>query len=238
MADCFVVAMGGSRLLVKRVGAVEDGIFLAQVLVSTPSVHFNKLPEVKMDDRAPISVNQADVVHDYAVIDISEWVCGPFPAGKSKGKMMYHAGMERVAAISDVNFPLMREVVGGIYIPLVNEVTIFRNIMVSYIHKAFKKRGSALRTGKVPCTFRVWHHMVHVLKGQTSKKRGTKHGTQHIMNRCSSILISTDIIAMKCYSLIQLQEFFGKKMCSIHFVLDVLLLFFINNVACINVILL
>jgi hypothetical protein len=244
MADCFVVASAdGGHLLVQRIRAVEGGSFLARVLVSTLSAHFNKLPEVKYYAGDPIVVREDDVKYPFAVISTREFVCGPFPVGKSKGHLMYHAGMERVATIEDAgdNFPLSKSNGGHVHIPLCNELLLFRVGLVGAIRAAFDNRGCTVRTSKISCSHRVWYYLVSEIGEPLYTKRGTKSGSQHIMNRPSSVKISNDSLAVKCTSMVTLQKLLGIVLCIFTFtliincfILSILFLFyFVNNHICI-----
>jgi hypothetical protein len=195
MADCFVVTWAGdTRLLVQRISAVDGGICLARVLVSKLSAHFNKLPEVKLHDSEPISVFEDDIVYSCDVITLSEFVHGPHPLGKSHGRLMYHAGVNRVFAIDHSDFSLTMGDIRNdtFYIPRCNEFLLFVNGVVDAINQIFGKKGSIARTSGVPCSHGMWSSVLSQLSledGEKKTKKGTKSGYIHAMNRANQVKI-------------------------------------------------
>ena len=223
MADCCVVDQADARpLLVVVTAHCGDGTFMGQVLETVLSWNFNKLPEVRVHDSAPVRYKKEDILSHFAVVNIEEFVSGEeFPMRKVKGHLMYHAGVHGVAAIRSTAFPLMRGRFGDetFHIPRANSFLLFVNAVNTAIRRAFDQSGATLVASAISCSHGVWSDMCKRVQGDNegngiitcTVKRGTKRARHHVMSRPSVVSIACDVVVLKVKSLKKLQEIFGKK---------------------------
>jgi hypothetical protein len=231
MADCYVIAsVEGDKLLVQRIHSCDDGFFMARVLVSIISSHFNKLPEVALHVAPPVRVHQDQILHAFAVISLSEFAHGPLPERKVPAHLMFHAGVQRVASIQDENFPVFSGAIGSnsFHIPCCNELLLFINDVNCAVRKAFGKRGSILSAKGIMCSVTVWSHVMGRLDGAcaVASKKGTKSTPFHIMNRPNCVRLSCDSVVLKVYCLDALNQLLGE--CYAYAVLNITQLLYLS----------
>jgi hypothetical protein len=228
MSQCYAIAPGEGRpLLVQELERFDDGTFMGQVLVTVLSSHFNKLPEVALLDYPPIRVDRAHVLYEYAVINLSEFASGPErPDKKCAGHLMFHTGVERVAAIASADFPLMRVQVGAqVFAPLpnMNALLCVINEMNSAVKKRFAKQGASFTTRRVSCSHGAFAAILSRLGGVLGLQKGYKQAQHHSMNRPSVVSITNNSSVLKVTEMCRLQGLLG--MCQLVLYLYICLCF-------------